>query len=274
MIEKEGKLLADEIKETSVPHGSFAFWWLGQLGYVMKFGETVIYVDAYLSPYEKRQVKPLLAPEDMTGASLVTGSHNHSDHVDQPLWAALAKIDPDVTFIAPAPFFKELTDKLGIAENRLLQANENTVIDFCNIKITPVAAAHEQLQYIDGHSAFLSFVIEGNGCRVLHTGDACIYEGYLTKLKAFGKFDAVFLPINGRDAARYRRGCIGNMTYQEAVDLTGELAPSWTVPGHYEMFADNSCDVELFRDYLDAKFPGQKYWIGNHGQCIYINHDD
>ena len=58
----------------------------------------------------------------------------------------------------------------------------------------------------------------------------------------------MFLPINGRDAGRFRRNCLGNMTYQEAGDLAGELAPGWVVPCHYDMFAHNSEEVGRFLD--------------------------
>ena len=268
MIEKSGNLLAKEINNVSIPHESFAFWWLGQLGYAVKLGETVIYIDPYLSPYEMRQVMPVLTPENMIGASLVLGTHDHSDHIDYHVWKTLAKLDTDVVFVAPAPIVDEISKKLEIAPERILAAEEDVVIEFSDVNITPVAAAHERLQYIDGRSAFLSYAIEGNGCMLFHTGDACIYEGYTSKLKAFEKIDALFLPINGRDGIRFRRNTIGNMTYQEAVDLAGELTPSLTIPGHYEMFSHNSCDVELFRDYLDAKFPELKCWIGNHGQLV------
>jgi L-ascorbate metabolism protein UlaG (beta-lactamase superfamily) len=77
------------------------------------------------------------------------------------------------------------------------------------------------------------------------------------KLQAAGFIDAVLLPINGRDAERYRRDCIGNMTFQEAADLAGELRPGLAIPGHWDMFADNPGDPDAFLDYLDAKYPGQ-----------------
>ena len=46
------------------------------------------------------------------------------------------------------------------------------------------------------------------------------------------------------------------MTFQEAVDLAGELKPTAVIPGHWDMFADNPGDPAAFADYLDAKYPG------------------
>jgi L-ascorbate metabolism protein UlaG (beta-lactamase superfamily) len=150
----------------------------------------------------------------------------------------------------------------------MLAAVQDVPIRFGDITITPIAAAHELREYIDGRSVSLSYVIEGNGCKLLHTGDSCIYEGYLTRLLEFGRFDAVFLPINGRDAVRLSTGCIGNMTYQEAVDLVGALSPCLAVPGHYEMFAHNSCDPALFESYLRVKYPEVESWVGEHGEMV------
>ena len=271
MAVKSGKELAAQIYGASVPKGSFAFWWLGQLGYAVKLGDAVIFIDAFLSPHPSRQIEPLLSPEDMAGADLILGTHDHSDHVDRKTWAALAKHGTDAVFAAPAPCADNLRETLGIAPEKLIAAQEGTAIEVSGIKITPVAAAHELLTYIDGQSVSLSYVIEGNGCKLFHAGDTCIYEGYTTKLKAFGRFDVMFLPINGRDAVRLLSGCIGNMTYQEAVDLAGTLNPRLVVPGHYEMFANNSADPQLFRDYLDAKYPGAECWIGGHGERIIRN---
>ena len=79
----------------------------------------------------------------------------------------------------------------------------------------------------------------------------------LPKIRAFGRIDVQMLPINGRDARRYRQNCIGNMTWQEAADLAGETGPSMVIPGHWDMFADNSADPAEFADYLDAKYPGK-----------------
>ena len=69
--------------------------------------------------------------------------------------------------------------------------------------------------------------------------------------------DAALLPINGRDGARYRVGFIGNMTFQEAVDVAGELGPKLALPGHWDMFAENPGDPAAFADYLDAKYAGR-----------------
>lgn len=47
------------------------------------------------------------------------------------------------------------------------------------------------------------------------------------------------------------------MTFQEAADLAGETGPEMVIPGHWDMFEDNSADPYEFADYIDAKYQGK-----------------
>ena len=116
----------------------------------------------------------------------------------------------------------------------------------------------------------MSYVIKGNGRSIYHAGDTCVYEGMLTKTKNRSPIDVMFVPINGRDARRLTAGCIGNMTFQEAVDLCGEIAPTLAVPGHYDMFCNNLGSPLEFKAYLEAKYPGIPCWIGEHGVPVEV----
>ena len=111
-------------------------------------------------------------------------------------------------------------------------------------------------------------MITGNGVKLYHSGDCVVYDGLQRKLEQQGPLDVVFLPINGRDGKRFRSGCIGNMTFQEAVSLVCELKPALTVPGHYDMFPGNTIDPMLFTDYLEAREPSLEYWLGGRGTRV------
>ncbi len=137
--------------------------------------------------------------------------------------------------------------------------NDGDSFSFGGITVHALPAAHEFLSPDPetGLHPFLQYIIEGNGLRIYHAGDTLRYEGLLPRLQAFGPLDAAILPINGRDGARYRRNCIGNMTFQEAADLAGELRPRLVIPGHLDLFADNPGDPDAFMNYLDAKYEGR-----------------
>jgi len=137
------------------------------------------------------------------------------------------------------------------------------------LEVRAVAAAHEFLDksLITGRHPYLGFVVNGNGCSVYHAGDNCRYEGMETTLRGIS-LDVMRLPINGRDARRLRENCIGNMTYQETADLAGSVKPRLVIPAHFEMFAFNSENPELFRDYVGAKYPGLTVIVPRHGEMI------
>jgi L-ascorbate metabolism protein UlaG (beta-lactamase superfamily) len=267
---KKGLELIKEIDESIVEDGNITFWWLGQIGYVIKLGEVVIYIDAYLSDNPERNVPPLLKPEEVINADIIIGSHDHEDHIDREVWHQLSISSPNARFVVPKILIPTLSKDLEIAEDRFIGLDDNQMEVIDGIKITGIAAAHEILDQDKetGCYPYLGFVIEGNGCKLYHSGDSCIYEGLHSKLQNYGKLDIMFIPINGRDAKRYTSGIIGNMTYQEAVDLAGYLQPSLVVPAHYEMFSFNSENPNLFDDYLKAKYKGIDSWIGKHGEKV------
>ncbi len=268
---KTGSALIQDINSCILPKGTMAFWWLGQLGYAVKLGETVIYLDAFLSEMKGRNIPPLLKPEEVTNADYIFGSHDHIDHIDRGVWYQLSISSPKAKFIVPKLLIKKLSRELNIPEDRFIGLDDGVSEITSTLKISAIAAAHEFLDQDPdtGSFPYLSYIIEGNDCNIYHSGDTCIYEGMLSKLKKWDKFHVAFVPINGRDAKRYRTNIIGNMTYQEAADLAGSLKPKLTVPGHYEMFNDTQ-DPALFVDYLDAKYPGLQCWVGEHGEKVTV----
>ena len=236
--------------------GEFALCWLGQHSFILKLGETVIYLDPYLTPDRTRLIAPLLSPAAVTNAAIVTGSHDHGDHLDRPAWPGIAAASPEACFIVPEAVRESVVRGTGIAGTRVFGLNDGGSIELKGVKISAVAAAHEFLDYdpATGLYPYLGLILEGHGVTVYHAGDCCLYEGLQTKLKRW-EIDLALLPINGRDARRLKRNCIGNMTYQEAADLAGALKPGLTIPAHYDMFAMNSIDPRLFLDYMKVKYP-------------------
>ncbi len=263
---KHNKLI-QEINAARVTPGHCAVWWLGQHGFAVKLGRTVCYIDAYLEPHPERTVPPLLLPEEVTNADLVLGSHDHSDHIDRWAWPGIAMASPKARFVVPELLKKKAARELGIPEERFLGVDLGLSARFAGVKVSGVPAAHELLERDrrTGLHPNLGFVVQGNGITLYHAGDTCMYEGIHAILRQW-KFDAVFLPINGRDAARLRANCIGNMTYQEAADLAGAIRPRFTVPTHFEMFASNSADPSLFADYVGVKYPRLAVRIPEHGR--------
>jgi L-ascorbate 6-phosphate lactonase len=269
---KTGPVLLRDIDATSLAPGELAFWWLGQLSFVIKVAGKVLYLDPYLSDNPARQVRPLLAPQAITHADLIFGSHDHTDHIDRAIWPALAQASPQAQFVVPAALLPKLADDLRLPHQRFVGLDDGQSIEHSGLRITGVAAAHELLDRdpATGRYPYLGYVIEADGLRVYHSGDTCKYEGLETALRRFGRCDVMFLPINGRDAKRLAGGCIGNMTYQEAVDLAGALGPRLAVAAHWDMFAGNSENPQHFVDYMKAKYPHVTPVVCQHGEAVRV----
>lgn len=233
-------------------------YWLGQMGLLIDTGNAKICVDYFASPLEGRLTPPPFPADALTDIDIFIGTHDHIDHIDLEAWKIWAKTNPNARFVFPkAHMDSVLAD--GISEDNAIGLDDGDAFEFGDIKIHAIAASHEFLDRDEetGLYPYLQYIIEANGVRIHHAGDTVRYEGMLPKLRSFGDIDVQLLPINGRDAKRYRINFIGNMTYQEAADLAGEIKPKMVIPGHWDMFEINGEDPSLFADYLDAKYNGK-----------------
>lgn len=265
---KTGRELMDEVLASHPPKGMLDFWWLGQLGYIIRLGGLTLLIDGYFDVNTARLHPPLLLPEELRQVDYVLGTHDHSDHIDRGAWKTIASHVPQAHFVVPELLTDRLSDDLGIDRSRMIGINEGSSSYQCgDLTITGVASAHESLDQDPdtGLYPYTGYLISGNSATIYHSGDCVVYEGLESKLIRHKPLDVVFLPINGRDGPRYRSGCIGNMTFQEAVGLVCALRPGLAVPGHYDMFANNLGNPMDFADYLESKAPDQTFWIGGHG---------
>ena len=263
--------LIRDIDSCTVPPTRCALWWLGQHSFIVKLADTVVYIDPFLSQHRGRLVAPLLTPEQSTNARLILGSHDHIDHIDRPSWPGMALASPQALFVVPELLRTRVAAELNLPANRVAGVDLGRSITVGDVTVTAIPAAHEFLDRdaATGLHPYLGFIIEGNGFRLYHSGDSCLYEGIhaLLRNKPCNLF---LLPINGRDAARLASNCIGNMNLQEAADLAGDLHPGVVIPAHYEMFARNSAPVQEFVDYLQIKYPAQRVVVPAHGARVML----
>jgi len=263
------EVLAERIRSTRLQPGQARLWWLGQHGFVVRMAAATVYIDAYLTDHPRRRVPPLLKPAQVTDADLIIGTHDHSDHIDRPVWPTLAQASPQATFVVPAPVRDGLVADLGLPPARVVGLDDGMVLERGGVRLHALPAAHELLERdpVTGQHRYLGVVLEAGGKGIYHSGDSCLYEGLHDRLRRF-PLAAALLPINGRDAERLSRHCIGNMTFQEAVDLAGAVRPGLTVCTHFDMFLGNMEDPRKFADYMRAKYPGLPAMIPEYGVAI------
>jgi L-ascorbate 6-phosphate lactonase len=191
---------------------------------------------------------------------VVCCTHDHLDHICPVAVASLAR-ETEAAFVAPEAHEQRML-ALGVPEGRLILLNDEDVAQLGDLKVSAVKASHEFFDMTpEGDYPYLSYVLEAAGKTIYHAGDTVWWEGMQSRLAKW-RYDVAFVPINGRDAKRYQAGIIGNMTYQEAVDLLAGLDVKLNVPSHYDMFDSNREDPQKFVDYMNVKYPGRRIWVG------------
>lgn len=271
-----GDQIRTDIESYEGEEGQFAVWWLGQHSFVLKFGKTTIYIDPFLSAMPERQVPPLLKPEQVTNADAICGTHDHMDHIDREVWPALAEASPQAKFIVPGLVKEDLIETLKMDRDRFRGLDDGLSFEIGEVTISAIPAAHEFLDRDSksGSYPYLGFVLEGDHSIAYHAGDTCVYEGLYHRLRQWPRYDLMLLPINGRDAERYRKNILGNMTYQEAADLAGSFRAGLVIPTHWDMFEFNPGDPQAFVEYMQVKYPDVPARIPEYGRRLVVQHKD
>jgi L-ascorbate 6-phosphate lactonase len=250
---RKGAELVEEIAGAKPEAGSLHIWWLGQSGFVIRSRTGLLVIDPYLSEHlttkyagtEKPHVRMTEAPlggGDLAGVDLVLASHKHSDHLDPGTMPGLMAASPGALLGLPASLLEHAAG-MGLDGSRQVGLDAGGTLEVAGFRVRAVASAHEGLDRDGaGRHLYLGFVVEADGCRLYHSGDGLVYDGLVEALGP-GPFDAMFLPINGRDPAR---GVPGNMSSAEALGLAAVVRPRFVVPHHYDMFTFNTASVEEF----------------------------
>ena len=217
-------------------------WWLGQSGYLVQWNGCRLLIDPYLSDSltakyantdkpHVRMTRRVVDPVRLRRINFITSSHAHSDHLDPQTLPALRDCEFHPIFIAPRAVRE-------IAETRWggdidYGANEYEPLEFGDVRIDPVAAAHDTIERdVHGNAKCLGYVFTLGSFRVYHSGDTVVYDGLVERLKPFN-LDLAILPINGK---------VGNMSGCDAARLAHDIGAKLAIPCHYEMFEFNTAD--------------------------------
>lgn len=228
-------------------------WWLGQSGYLVAHQGQRLLLDPYLSDSltqkyaasdkpHTRMTERVIDPERLDQISLVTASHQHTDHLDRETLTPVLAKNPDAYLVAPRAHLALAKERAG--SERVVPLNPGESFESgSGIRITAVPAAHETLDTDQaGNALYLGFVIQLAGWTLYHSGDTVLYPGMVEQLRPFN-IDVAFLPINGR---RPERRVSGNLWGDEAAQLAWAIGATLVIPGHYELFTFNTEPPDLF----------------------------
>lgn len=238
---------------------------IGQSGFRLQFGRTVIYLDPYLTDYVvqvedesfRRMVQPVMPPGDIGDADWVLVSHLHHDHCDPETLLPISKASKGCSFMAPSEAADYLKG-IGITQGRIVKASEEWSSLGPELKVMAVPAAHPDIERDkDGMLRCAGYVIEYKDRRIYHAGDTSPHDEIMGILKKLRPLHVVLLPVNERNYYRRQRGIIGNMSVREAFHMAEELDAEVMVPAHWDLFRNNSAyreEIELLYNLIRPGF--------------------
>lgn len=232
--------LAMYIRTALVGSGDVAIFWLGGAGFAFKTAAgKIIFVDPYLSDcldhrysWKRLPLSPIPFGPDEVKPDLVLVTHAHDDHLDPETIPTLAATSQAV-FVGPTRCVSAMLE-WGISSEQVVEINRGESCVIQGVAISAVFAHHISSAGGETPDA-VGYVLDLDGVVVYHTGDT-LYHPDLQNVKV--RQPQVILPcINGQ---------YGNMSAEEAAQLTYEIEATVAIPMHWGLVAENTVDPARF----------------------------
>jgi L-ascorbate metabolism protein UlaG (beta-lactamase superfamily) len=272
-LQRDSVFLAD-VTTTMARRTGVSLWWLGQSGYLICHDGVCIAVDPYLSDsltakYANtnkphiRMGRRVVDPSLLNMVSLVTSSHNHTDHLDAETIGPMMQANPELQIVCSQANVAFAAERLGVDAARMTGVGRGSPLTHGPFRLHVIPAAHNtREQDADGHERYIGLVIEVGGIVIYHSGDTLWYPELVSELAPWA-IDVALLPINGNEPAR---GVAGNLNAHEAVDLAQQIGANVLIPCHYDMFTFNTVDPLACVQYAAQR--GQEIHQLALGQCV------
>lgn len=269
---KKDEALIKEMDEVLNDDKKFYLWWLGQSGVLLQWKGQRVLIDPYLSDSltkkyadtnkpHVRMSERVVAPELLQNISIVTSSHNHTDHLDAETLMPVIKNNPGISFIIPEANRKFVAERIQCENDFPVGLNAGQSITVGDFTLLGIPAKHNEIETDEnGKCKYMGYVIEFGGYKIYHSGDTLWFKEMVDLLKPY-KVDLAILPVNGNDPAR---GVSGNLNCKEAAHLAKAINARYIIPCHYNMFTFNTADVNQFTQ--EAEQIDQPYKILQGGE--------
>ena len=250
----------------------FGGW--GKVAICFQWNGKRVLIDPYLSDSLTKKYaetdKPhvrmselVVRPELLRNISLVTSSHNHTDHLDAETLVPILKNNPAVKFIIPEANREFIANRVGCDIDFPIGMNDGVTYTHEGFTFIGIPAKHNELARDEnGNCKFMGFVIRFGGQTIYHSGDTLWFDGMVDLLKPFN-VNVAILPINGN---KPERKVAGNLNHSEAVNLGKCIEADFVIPCHYDMFTFNTANVNDF--IAEAEKNGQGYKVLRGGECF------
>ena len=251
---KKDEALIEEMDSLMNEDKHFHLWWLGQSGYLLQWNGKRVLIDPYLSDSltkkylttdkpHTRMSELVIRPELLQHISIVTSSHNHTDHLDAETLMPVIKNNPGIKFIIPEANRQFVAERVGYDKEFPVGLNDRQKIEINGFTFHGIPAKHNEIERDEnGNCKYMGYVIEFGNYKIYHSGDTLWFDEMISLLKPFA-VDVALLPINGN---KPERKVAGNLDSKEAAELAKAIGAKFVIPCHYDMFSFNTADVNEF----------------------------
>ena len=271
-----GTWLNEEIDREVVPTGSFTMWWLGCTGIWLKSaGGTSLTIDFWVGSGKSTSTNPFMAPghqmQRMAGVTkiqpnlriapfvldpfaitkldAVLATHNHADHIDAHVAAAVVRnCEPTVPFIGP----KACTDlwvSWGVPPERCVTVKPGDVVRVKDIEVivlesfdrTALITAPPNLTLAnrplrDMDIIAVNYLLKTTGGSLYHSGDS----HHSNLFAKHGKTHTIDVAL-----ASYGENPVGitdKMTSSDVLRMAESLRTRVVIPVHYDIWSNFQAD--------------------------------
>ncbi len=271
-----GTWLNEEIEDEVVKPGTVALWWLGCTGMWLKTEKnTNILLDLWVKAGKQtkrrdgmdkwhqharaagarnlqpnlRAVPVVIDPFKIKEVDAVMSTHDHSDHIDENVAAAVVQNHPDVPFIGP----KACTDLWrgwGVPEERLITVKPGDTVKVKDVEIV-VLESFDRTELVtapkgkelkdrmvqDMDLLAVNYLFKTSGGNVYHSGDSH-YSNYYAKHGNDHKID-VALGSFGENP----RGMTDKMGSSDILRMAESLKTDVIIPIHHDIWTNFMADT-------------------------------
>ena len=213
---------------------------LSWAGVRLELGDRTLLIDPWISPeiWDGAWTMPVVPIEVATKGRNVLITHLHNDHFDP---AAVRAALPDSGSVV---CHRDIAATVASRGFRVLALDLYEPVALGELTAIPVPA-------VDGlGERQVSWVVIGGGRRIIHCGDTVWHGAFHRIGRAYGPFDAAFLPINGAQvlAVKPRAGVPAVLTPEHAAGAAVALGARLACPIHYGLH-----DPNAYLEYPDAE---------------------
>ena len=219
----------------------------------LAYGESIL-IDPYLSdtmsPEHVRITSLVARPELLSFVDVVASTHAHVDSLDPGTLPEL--LAGDAAFVCASGSEDVAAARAGRPPDASLAPGEAE--SFGGFVVCAIPAYHE------GAPEAVGYVVRNGAYAFYHAGDSRRVQGMAEAVAPHG-VDIAFVPICGRN---------GVMNGADAARLAYECGTQVAIPGHYEMFRDDTAGPSRF--VAECVRLGQEYRLPRVGERVTIDY--